>query len=258
MRKIVMQRVRMFEKWFDNLSIDETVDLIEESIKNGLKINIHTVNVDHLIIANKNKDFEEYMLNAEIVLADGMPIVWYSKLIKNPLKERVTGVDLSERLISESIKRNFKIFLLGGGAGVAEKCVEKMTEKYGNVNIVGTYCPSPEEISSPNKSDLIVNKINSSGANILLVALGAPKQELWIKRYKNKLNSNVNIGVGATFDFLSGNVKRANIILQRMGLEWFYRMLTDRDPKRLIKRYLINDSYFLVLCLKDIIKRIYR
>ncbi|OHR74233.1 hypothetical protein HMPREF3291_04410 [Bacillus sp. HMSC76G11] len=248
-----MHKVELFEKTFSNLSLYETVELIEKNINNKKKVNIHTVNVDHLILSKKNKNFEKYMLDAEIVLADGMPIVWYSKMIKKPLKERVTGVDLSEKLFADSKKRNFKVFLLGGGPGVAEACVQKMTQIYGEIQIAGTYCPSAEEIANPAKSKQIVERINSTGANILLVALGAPKQELWIKTYKNQLNSNINIGVGATFDFLSGSIKRANPIFQKIGMEWFYRMMTD--PRRLVKRYIIDDSYFIVLCVKDLTKR---
>jgi len=248
-----MQKIELFDKTFSNLDLNETVELIEEKINVNKKVNIHTVNVDHLILAKKHKKFEEFMLNAEIVLADGMPIVWYSKMLKRPLKERVTGVDLSEKLFADSKKRNFKIFLLGGGPSVAEACVQKMTEKYGEIQIAGTYCPSAEEIANSTKSKQIVERINSSGANILLVALGAPKQELWIKTYKNQLNTNINIGVGATFDFLSGSIKRANPIFQKIGMEWFYRMMTD--PRRLVKRYIIDDSYFIVLCVKDLTKR---
>lgn len=248
-----MQKIELFEKTFSNLDLNETVELIEKIISDKKKANIHTVNVDHLILAKKHKNFEEYMQDSEIVLADGMPIVWYSKMLKKPLKERVTGVDLSEKLFADSKNRDFKIFLLGGGPGVAEECAQKMAQKYGEIQIAGTYCPSAEEIANSTSSKQIVDRINSTGANILLVALGAPKQELWIAKYKNELNTNINIGVGATFDFLSGTIKRANPIFQKIGLEWFYRMMTD--PKRLVKRYIIDDSYFIVLCVKDLTKR---
>lgn len=236
---------------FRKTSLNNLVLELKDCIENNKKIHLHTVNVDHLILAQNNMDFNNVMQKADIIVADGMPIVWYSKIIKKPLPERVTGVDLSYSLCEKSAKYNFKMFFLGAKPEVSLNAQKNIEEKYPDVNIVGRYSPSREEMDNEDLSKEIVNMINESGANVLLVALGAPRQEMWISKYMPYLKTNINIGVGATLDFMAGSVKRAPVYLQKLGLEWFYRLCSE--PKRMFKRYIINDSYFIILIIKDLL-----
>lgn len=248
-----MKKEILFDVPFAKVTLSELIYELEEVIKKDEHIHLHTVNVDHLVIAHKQKNFKQVMKNADIIVADGMPIVWYSKLIRKPLPERITGVDLSYLLCEKSAQSNFKLFFLGAKDGVGNQAKVNLEKKYPGVQIVGVYSPTPAEINDDLKSQKIVEMINDSGTNVLLVALGAPKQEYWISKYLPYLKTNINIGVGATLDFMSGNIKRAPVLFQKIGLEWLYRLCSE--PKRLFKRYIINDSYFIVLLLKDLLKR---
>ncbi|HFU7057824.1 TPA: WecB/TagA/CpsF family glycosyltransferase [Bacillus cereus] len=246
-----MKTEKMFNVDFAKISLKDLTHHLGEVVRDNKKIHLHTANVDHIVIASKDYEFAEILKNAEIVIADGMPIVWYSKILKKRLPERVTGVDLAYKMCETSRENNFKMFLLGAAEGIGELATEKMRDLYPNVEIVGSYSPKKEEINDEEKSIQIIKKINNSGANVLLVALGAPKQEFWISKYKDALNTNINIGVGATIDFMAGNVKRAPMFYQKYGLEWMYRLF--QEPKRMFKRYIINDSSFIILVIKDYI-----
>lgn len=235
---------------FASITKEALIPYLRKCIDENLIIHLHTVNVDHLVIGHKDENFKNIMKNANIVVADGMPIVWYSRLIRRSLPERVTGVDLCELICKKSKKMEFKIYLLGAKKGVGERAKKKLEIKYPGVQIMGVYSPDKYELNNERDSKEIVKVINASGANILLVAFGAPKQEIWISKYKPLLKTNINIGVGATVDFMAGEVKRAPKKIQNIGLEWLYRML--KDPKRLFKRYIINDSYFILMCLKSL------
>ncbi|WNB92502.1 WecB/TagA/CpsF family glycosyltransferase [Bacillus sp. NEB1478] len=245
-----METTKIFNINFNRITLKELIEEINNKVKNNKRIHIHTANVDHVVLANKNLKFKKVIEDADIVVADGMPIVWSSKLIKNSIPERVTGVDLSYEICGKSNEYDFKIFLLGAAEGIAEKAKRNLLSKFPDLKIVDLYSPSPEELLSIERNDEILMRINSSGANILLVSLGTPKQEYWINENKEKLITNVNIGVGATIDFMAGEIDRAPLLLRNIGLEWFYRLL--REPKRLFKRYIVNDSYFLIIILKEI------
>ncbi|MED4046588.1 WecB/TagA/CpsF family glycosyltransferase [Priestia aryabhattai] len=238
---------------FECSSMDEMVLKIKKLIQTDKKIHLHTVNVDHIVLAYKDILFEKVIREADLVVADGMPIVWLSKLKKKNIPERITGIDLSKELCAKSSSYNFKLYFLGAGKGVGEKAKKNLEAMYPGVQIVGHYSPSREEINNEQSSKQIIKQINNSGANILLVALGAPKQEFWISQYKEELNTNLNIGVGATLDFMANTVNRAPVWMQKSGLEWFYRLI--QEPKRMINRYLVQDSIFIRLAFKEIFQR---
>jgi N-acetylglucosaminyldiphosphoundecaprenol N-acetyl-beta-D-mannosaminyltransferase len=248
-----MRKVKICDINFDVITTKETIEFIEKKILNSSKAHyIHTANVDHVVMADEDPEFKSLINRADLVTADGMPIVWFSSLFGCKLPERVTGADLSEKLCKYSSEKGFKLFFLGAATGVAEKAKQRMQKKYPNVEIVGVYSPSKEELQNKESNMKIINKINKSGANILLVAFGAPKQEKWINNHLSYLQTTINIGVGASIDFMAGEVKRAPKILQSLGLEWLYRLI--KDPKRLAHRYLIRDSKIIPIIIKSLVR----
>jgi N-acetylglucosaminyldiphosphoundecaprenol N-acetyl-beta-D-mannosaminyltransferase len=246
------KKIKMFDVDFNVTTTEDTSKYLSESIRKGIKIFIQTVNVDHLILMRSDRYFKEIVESADIVTCDGMPIVWTSKIKRTPLPERVTGADLTVDLFKKSNEYGFKIFILGAAPGVAEKAANEVKRKYQGANITGVYSPSSEELYNEDASRNICNIINDSETNILLMALGTPKQEKWYYQHKNKLNVNVVIGVGAAIDFIAGTQKRAPVWLRKIGLEWFYRLLLN--PKRMFSRYIVRDSKFIPMFIKEIKK----
>jgi N-acetylglucosaminyldiphosphoundecaprenol N-acetyl-beta-D-mannosaminyltransferase len=231
--------------YFDNVNMQEAVAAIDEMVND--KGHLHmvcTANLDHLATMPRDAEFASIYKSADLVLADGMPIVWLSHLSSQPLKERVAGSDLLYALADESSKRQ---------PNAAEKTVAVLSKLYPGVAISGTHCPSRKELESPTENALICSKINNSKANVLLVGLGAPKQEKWIASHKNNLTVSVAIGVGASFDMAAGMVKRAPKWMQRAGLEWAFRLM--QEPARLWKRYLGCDLPFLIWLIYDTLRQ---
>jgi exopolysaccharide biosynthesis WecB/TagA/CpsF family protein len=175
-----------------------------------------------------------------MVTADGFPIIWLSKIMGKPLKQRVTGSDLTPALASRAAKEGLSLFLLGGGEGVAAAAATALQEANQGLKIAGTAAPfihtqGPALADFAADDEIILHNINSSGADILLVGLGNPKQELWFNRNRHKLKVPVAIGVGGTFEFITGSVRRAPDWMQRLNLEWLFRI--TQDPARLWRRY---------------------
>lgn len=236
-----------------NVSMDEAVDKIIENVKTHsaqfTPKYVATVNVDFLVntlswIPGKIKCRELYnVLNtAELVTADGMPLVWLSKILGNNLKERVTGADLVPRLVAAAVRKNISFYFLGGREGSAKMAAKKLSDQNPYLSIKG--CLSP--LLNINETDLdVIDQINGSGADILLIALGNPKQEIWFQRNKHLIKIPVSIGVGATFEFIAGKVSRSPIWMQNSGLEWIYRLY--QEPRRLWKRYCVDLAKFCFL-----------
>lgn len=232
-----------------NLSMDETVQaimlLVQKSTKPHLVV---TCNLDHMYQLEIDSEFRAAYANATLVLADGMPLVWLSKLFRikgSPaLKERVSGSDLMWKLAEASQRQGLRIFLLGGSPGSAE-CTKKVLEaKYPGCQICGTYCPLIENFDTAEEQAEIIKQINTSRPDLLLVAFGAPKQEKWIAANLYNLSVCVSVGVGGSFEMACGMTKRAPTGLQRIGLEWAFRLI--QNPKRLFKRYIQHDLVFLL------------
>lgn len=238
----------------DNLSKQETVakvmGFIDQYAIDKTPRLVATLNVDFLVNSlgfspskPRHPELLNILRNADLITADGFPIVLLSKISGYPLKERVTGADLVPALAAKAAQTGKSIYLLGGAQGSAEQAATKLTTDYPGLVIAGTSAPmistEGENMMDWCQDDAkIVSAINESKADILLLALGNPKQELWFNRNKHRLLVPVSIGVGGTFEFLIGMVSRAPLWMQNNGMEWLYRIA--QDPKRLIKRYTIG------------------
>ncbi len=229
--------------------MEETLSLVNDTIDNDESIQHVVVNAGKIIQMQKDLQLRKSVNNSDIINADGQAVVWASKVLNKPLKERVAGIDLMENLVELAYKNNHKIFLFGAKEEVVKKVVTIYSEKYGKNLIAGYrngYYSKDEEAS-------IANDIASSGANMLFVAITSPKKENFLYEFKNELNSvNFIMGVGGSFDVIAGLTKRAPLWMQNSGLEWFYRFI--QEPKRMWKRYLVGNSKFIYLVFKEKVK----
>ncbi len=189
------------------------------AVSDGLH-QICTVNPEFIVVAQQNRQFAQVLHQADLCVPDGWGVVWALRLRGITVPQRVTGSDGVPLIAERAAKAGWTIFLLGGWNGVAAKAAHILCEKYPNLRIVGTYEGSP----SPEEADVIIHRINTATPDILLVAYGAPKQDIWIDTYRHRLTVKVAMGIGGTLDFITGNVPRAPLVFRRLGLEWLYRL----------------------------------
>lgn len=237
----------------DNISMSETIDAITASVDKKENIFVVTPNVDHIVKLRHDKNFLEAYKNASLIVTDGMPILWAAMFLGRPLKEKVSGSDLFLKLCEVASRKGYRLFFLGGREGAAVGASEALKRRYPDIQIAGMYSPPFGFENNPEENNKISGMIRSSRPHILFVGLSAPKQEEWIFRHYRELGVPVSIGVGVTFEFVSGIIKRAPRWMQKAGLEWFWRLMME--PKRLWKRYLIDDMEFFWLILKQKIRR---
>ena len=215
-------------------------ELLQE-VKKGVII---TPNVDHLVKLQKDEEFYNVYQQAEWIVCDSKILYFLSKLLKNPLPEAIPGSSFFTAFYEyHKDNPNCKIFLLGAAEGIAVKAMERINQKVGRDIVVGAHSPSYGFEKKEAECEELIKIVNESGANVLLVGVGAPKQEKWIMKYRDRMPKvDIFMGLGATIDFEAGTLKRAPIFWQKIGMEWLYRCL--KEPKRLFKRYFIDDMQF--------------
>lgn len=228
---------------FHSVSIDEAVDFIEEKVDEGGFHQVATANVDFLMQAMRDTKLQDILCSCDLVVPDGMPILWAAKTLGASLKERVCGVDLVPRLAKLCVERRFSMFLLGAGESTSARAAENLKKWFPGLQIAGRYSPPVSPLEQMDHND-ILDRIAQARPDILLVAFGNPKQEKWLAMHRDRLNVPVCIGVGGSLDFIAGSVPRAPRWMQHSGLEWMYRAY--KEPKRLARRYL-HDAIGLAL-----------
>ena len=249
-----IEPLRLFNLEFERRTLNEAANDILNFSRDGRKGLIVTPNVDHVVLTQKNADLLDIFTDASYRFADGMPLVWLSKILygSNSLPERVTGADLLPEICRIACRSGERIYFLGGNPGVAAKAADVLTKSYPGLNICGFYCPPFGFENNDEETKKIINDINACGTNILFIGVGMPKQEIWASRHLSQLNVGPILCVGAAFDFAAGIQKRAPLIMQKLGLEWFWRLLSE--PKRMWRRYILRDSQFVFLALKEVYK----
>ena len=228
--------------------MSETIETIEQMILSDKKSYIVPINVDVVIKIENDNYLKKIIDEADMVLVDGKPLIWISKLHHKPVKAKISGSDLVPLLCEKAAKKGYSIFIIGGKEGIAKKAQEKLEGKYPNINIVGTYAPPFGFETNKRELDKINQMITEKAPDILIVCFGCPKQEKWIYENIESYNAKVSICAGATVDFLAGNVKRAPKWMSEHGLEWFYRFL--QEPNRMFRRYFIDDLKIVKLIIK--------
>lgn len=234
-------------------TMEETLQAIDRLVAAGRPRYFITANLYYAMLADKDKDMITLAERAAFVLADGMPLVWASRRRGRPLPERVTGADLIFRLSRRAAERGYRVFFLGGAAGVGEEAARNLQARYAGLQVVGI--ESPDNITGMPEADMaaLVDRIHAARPDILLVALGQPKGERWIGKNLERLGVPVCAQVGASIDFAAGRVRRAPRWMQKTGLEWVFRML--QEPRRLAPRYLANIGFLLQTSVRDLAGR---
>lgn len=244
-----IQKINIRGVYFANVTMAEAAAYVEERVLNGETTAIFTPNPEIVQNCIENESFYEVINSAELVVPDGIGIVKASKILKTPLKEKVAGIELGEKVLDIAARNNKGVFLFGGkdasrtesGVSIADQCIPVFEKKFSNIKIVGTrdgYCKKDGE-----ENDETIRLINESGAEVLFVCLGSPMQENWIFKNRSRLpNVKVYLGLGGSLDVYSGNVKRAPKLFIKLGLEWFYRLLCE--PKRIGRMMKLPKFYF--------------
>lgn len=240
------KKINILNTSIDNLTMVETLQCISESIENERQLHHVVVNAGKIVLMQTDEVLRKSVNESDIINADGQAVVWASRFLGKPLKERVAGIDLMANLVEMAYQKNYKIFLFGAKEEVLRTVVNQYSEKYSPDLIAGYrngYFASEEEVD-------IANYIADSGAQMLFVAITSPKKENFLYNHRETLkNINLIMGVGGSFDVFAGKTKRAPVWMQKAGLEWFYRFL--QEPKRMWKRYLVGNSKFIWLVLKE-------
>ena len=240
--------IKIFGVKIDKLTQKQVIEKIKCFLKENQTRAIYTPNTEIVMEAKKDEKLKHIINDGDIIIPDGIGLIYASKIKKKNLPERVTGFDVSCKILEVANEEGYSLFLLGGEEGVAKEASENLTEKYPNIKIAGFQNGffKGAHIGNPGHEDevQILEKINKSNADILFVGLGAPKQEIWIHENKNKLNCKLIIGNGGTVDILAGRIERAPDIYQKLGLEWLYRLV--KDPKR-IKRQMVIPLFILTI-----------
>jgi N-acetylglucosaminyldiphosphoundecaprenol N-acetyl-beta-D-mannosaminyltransferase len=247
--KKVAKRVDQFETVdIFNLPIakidpTEVIDVIDNMIAENKEPGFFiTANLHYARLSAGSAILREINQKAKFLTADGMPLVWFSRWVGNPLRQRVTGADLIYNVCQRAAECEYKVFLFGGQTEVTHAAAKKLEMLYPTIKIVGIETPMLSDLSEQDEKELIA-RIRDSGTDLLLVALGQPKGEEWLYKHYEEMGVPACTQLGATFDFLAGKVKRAPKWVQRIGAEWIFRLFSE--PRRMFPRYFFDGLYFL-------------
>ncbi len=246
-RKPLMNKVQILGIDISKVTYIEAIENIARYIEEKKPVQIVTANAEIVFTASREQKLKDIVNNSAMVTADGIGVVHAAKIKGEPVPCKVAGVELTEKLLALSGQKNWKFYFLGGAPGVPEKAKSNLLQKYPDVQIVGTR----NGYFTPDEEDEIIKDIIAKKPDILFVALGFPKQELWIARNKDKINVPVSIGVGGSLDIFSGNKKRAPQLVQKLGIEFFYRFL--QEPRR-FRRYFALPKFIFAFFLHDVFK----
>ena len=244
-----MKTVRMFGVSLVAVTLGEASEWLSIMAQKKETRLIFTANTEAIVLMRSNEEFRNAYSAADYALADGMPLVWFSRLIGDRLPERVTGSDLLPELCRMAEKKSLKVFFLGGTPEVTPKAVENLLKRFPALQVVGMATPWIDLSDSESVSSDLIESVNRSEPDIVFIGFGAPKQEIWLGRNNERLKTGIIVTVGGTFDFLAGKTVRAPLWMQKSGLEWLWRLL--HEPKRLWRRYLIGNARFLVIAWRE-------
>lgn len=234
------QKVRILKTDIDNLTQSEVVEKIGVLIAQKKLAYIVTANAEITYMAQNDAKMQQIINQADIVTADGSGVVWAAKELGEPLKERVTGIDLIYAICEKAAQEGWQLYLLGAADGIAAEAAEKLVARY-NCRIIGAHNGF---LKDPEVNDAVMEELRAKAPQVVLVGMGAPRQEYWITEHMHKLPPAVYMGVGGSFDVISGNLKRAPLWMQKMSLEWLYRVI--KQPSR-FKRVLALPKFMLAV-----------
>jgi N-acetylglucosaminyldiphosphoundecaprenol N-acetyl-beta-D-mannosaminyltransferase len=235
------KKVVLFGVPIDNLTLEETLDRIDEMIRNGATHQHVVVNVDKIVKLQADEKLRKAILGCDLINADGQPIVWASRILQQPIKERVTGVDLFASLVERCAQRGYRPYFLGARQEIVARVVEVLKKQHSSLQVAGWR----NGYWKPEEEPDVVAEIRRTKPEILFVAMGSPKKEFFLNTWKQELRVPFVMGVGGTFDVVAGHVKRAPRWMQKYGMEWLFRLA--QEPRRMWRRYLVEDMAFFRL-----------
>lgn len=241
-------RMQFMNSYIDNITMDEAINYIEECIHLRKIGQVITPNVDQIVRMETDSYFKEICDNAELLLTDGHPLLWIAKWYKTPIKEKICGSDLVPKLCEIAAQKGYSVFFLGAAPGVAQKAADKLKEKLPDLKVAGVYSPPIGFEKDQEELNKINQMLYDSHADMLFVGMGVPKQDIFIYENMKTYQIPMSFSIGGTIDFIAGEQKRAPKWMSKIGMEWLYRLC--KNPKRMFKRYIIDDSKILKLAWK--------
>lgn len=235
------------------INMDDALGQMEHWISTRQQNYICVATVHLVMEAQKDAELKGILNSSGLTTPDGMPLAWVGKMRGNSNMDRVYGPDVMVNFSELSAKKGYRNFYYGGSSEAVQDLAEKLTERFPGLEVVGAYSP-PFRALTPEEDQEIVNMINEANPDVIWIGLGAPKQDKWMAEHMGRVNAPVMIGVGAAFDFLSGRKKQAPAWIQKIGMEWFFRLVTE--PRRLWKRYLVTNTLFIFFMTLDLCKSI--
>jgi N-acetylglucosaminyldiphosphoundecaprenol N-acetyl-beta-D-mannosaminyltransferase len=242
-------RIKIFNCPIDAFTMKETIEKIDESIQNKTHLHHVVVNAAKLVNMQKDRELFDSVVNADVINSDGQAVVWASRFLGQPLPERVAGIDLMQSLVKLAYEKKYKVFFFGAKEEIVKGVVERYLKEFSHEIVAGYR----NGYFSEDEEENIAKEIAESKADILFVAISSPKKEIFLNKYKEIIKTPFIMGVGGSFDVVSGKVKRSPLWIQKAGLEWFFRFL--QEPQRMWKRAFITNGKFILLVLKEYLKK---
>ena len=227
--------------------MDEVLQRCRETSQGNGRIEIGVANAAKVIRMRRDPQLMDAVVSSDLLLADGMSIVWASRILGQALPERVAGIDLFEALLRDAEQHQLGVYCLGATDEVLERMVQVIQERHPRLKITGFR----NGYYSPNEESAVAETIKASRPNYLFLGMTSPKKELFLAKWSEEIGANVTHGVGGSFDVIAGKVKRAPRLMQRLGLEWFYRLA--QEPRRMFGRYAVTNTLFLGLVLRELL-----
>ena len=243
------RRVKILEAEIDAVTMAEAIVILERFIMQRLPALIFPVNVDVCMKIQRDRELRTVFRAADLVLADGTYMMWAARFLGVPFPARVSGSDLVPAFCQMAARRGYRIFLLGGGPGVAEAAQRWLEAQSPGLQVVGAYAPPFGFEKDDHANAKIISMVRKARPDVIFAAFGAPKQERWLLRFRDDLAVPAAVSVGSTFDYLAGRLKRAPIWMQRAGLEWLFRLA--QEPRRLWRRYLVDNPPFVYYVIRQ-------
>jgi N-acetylglucosaminyldiphosphoundecaprenol N-acetyl-beta-D-mannosaminyltransferase len=240
-------RATVFGCPVDRLDLEETVRRCEELVIRGGGAQQTSLNVAKVVAMRDDPRLRKIVLSSELVSADGQPIVWASRLLGDPLPERVAGIDLMRALLAVAARKGYAVFILGARTEVLTQAVERLRAEHPELRIVGYR----NGYFTASEARNVCDEIRAAQPDILFVAMGSPQKEYWIADHRDELGVPLSMGVGGAVDVIAGVTKRAPRWMQQAGLEWFYRLA--QEPRRLWRRYLLTNVQFCLLLARELL-----
>jgi N-acetylglucosaminyldiphosphoundecaprenol N-acetyl-beta-D-mannosaminyltransferase len=229
----------------DSVTRGEALDVVERLLNSGEGGSVFTPNVDHVVLASEDARLRQAYSRVSLSIVDGMPLMWAARLLNHPLPEKISGSDFTPLVLERAAARGWRVFFLGGAPGVAALARDKLRETLPALNVVGLEAPRVSTDDPPDVRQALVERVRATNPQIIMVALGCPKQELLIESIQAALRPAVLFAVGASLEFIAGTMPRAPAWMSDSGLEWAFRL--SQEPRRLWKRYLLRDPKFLLI-----------